>query len=109
MFTDSKQGFDIITRGKRPTEKRLAIDITAACEAYQRFDIDRVGLVRGNENPADALRKLKNNGAISKILRNVIYTTPVESWIMRTNGQDLSKQPSFSNLSNVKMGGGAIK
>lgn len=28
MFTDSKQFFDIITRGTRPTKKRLAIDNT---------------------------------------------------------------------------------
>lgn len=48
MFKDSKQFFDVMTRGKRPTEKRLAIDIVAAREAYHRFDIDRVGFVRGD-------------------------------------------------------------
>lgn len=30
MFTGSKQVFDLITRGKRPTEKCLAIDATAS-------------------------------------------------------------------------------
>lgn len=46
-FTDSKQVFDVVTRGKRLTERRLAIDVTAAREAYKRFEMDRVMLVRG--------------------------------------------------------------
>lgn len=53
MLTDSKQVLDIITRGKRPTEKRLAVDVVAAREAYKRFEIDQVGLVNGTNNPAD--------------------------------------------------------
>lgn len=84
MLTDSKQVFDVITRGKRPTEKRLAIDVVAAREAYLRFDVDRVGLVKGENNPADALSKLANNGKLSELLDRGVDETPVESWIMRS-------------------------
>lgn len=84
ILTDSKQVFDVITRGKRPTEKRLAIDVVAAREAYRRFEIDRVGLVRGENNPADALSKLSNNGKLREVLDAGVDSTPVESWIMRT-------------------------
>lgn len=45
-YNVSKQKFDIITRGKQPTEKRLAVDITAAREAHQRMGTDHVGLIR---------------------------------------------------------------
>lgn len=37
MFTDSKQVFEIITRGKCPTEKRLAVYVIVAREAYQKI------------------------------------------------------------------------
>lgn len=84
MFTDSKQVFDIMTRGKRPMEKRLAIDVAAACNAYRRFEIERVGLVRGEDNPADALSKIHHNGMLHKLIENNKDETPVQEWIVRT-------------------------
>lgn len=35
MLTDSKQVFDLITRGKKPTEKCLPVDILVTREAYR--------------------------------------------------------------------------
>lgn len=54
MFTDSKQVFTIITLGRRPTERRLAINITAIRETYERRKIDSAGLVCGSEIRADS-------------------------------------------------------
>lgn len=48
MFTDSKKLFDNINRGKRTTEKRLVIDIKSAGEAYKKFEIHAIGLIRGD-------------------------------------------------------------
>lgn len=68
MFTDSKQLFDAMIKGKRTQEKRLMVDITAARQSYKRFEIHRVGLVRGTDNPADGLSKIKDNGALDRLL-----------------------------------------
>lgn len=67
MFTDYRQVFGVITRSKRPTERCLAIAMQAAREAYQSADIDGVGLVRGDKNPAEALRKLNHNVLLNKL------------------------------------------
>lgn len=85
MFTDSKQVFDVITRGKRPTERRLAIDVCAAREAYGNREIDRVGLVRGEDNPADALSKIGSRNGLLDIIEKGVDKTPVQEWIVRTD------------------------
>lgn len=67
LFTDLKQIFNVIARGKLPTEKRLAIDLFAMREAYCRMDIERVGLVKDENNPAHAIIKLLCDGAFGNI------------------------------------------
>lgn len=72
----------------------------AAREAYRKFNIDRVGLVKGTNNPADALSKLRHNGRLRELLDTGIDNTPVESWIARTGmGEDGKEQ-----MSNVSFG-----
>lgn len=78
MFTDSKQVFDVVTRGKRPTERRLAIYVSAVREAYTKREIGRVGLVRGKDNPADSLSKTVSNNGLAKLLEKSIDKTPVQ-------------------------------
>lgn len=87
MFTDSKQLFDALTRGKQTTEKRLMIDIASAREAYKRFEIQAVGLVRGDQNPADGLTKENDNGALDALLESSLDGTDVELWIDRTQAK----------------------
>lgn len=77
MMTDSKQVFEVISRGKRPAEKRLAIDSTVAREAYVSFEIGRVGLTRGEDYPADVFNKMKCNDALRKLLDTDIDSTSV--------------------------------
>lgn len=95
IFTDLKQVFDIITLGKRPTECRLSINVAAAREAYQKMEIDAVGFVRGNKNPADALTKLKHNEALDRILNTHMDNTPVEEWIVRVELVDDDRAKCF--------------
>lgn len=91
MFTDSKQLFDAMTKGRRTTEKRLMIDVSAARQAYRRFEISAVGLVRGEDNPADALSKIAGNQALRRVLVDGMDETPVVLWIERTAVQSSDK------------------
>lgn len=85
MFTDSKQVFDVIMRGRRPAKQHLAIDASAMRKVYERKKIDRAGLIRGTDNPADALTKIDDNNALEIILSTGLEETPVREWIVRTN------------------------
>lgn len=78
MFTDSKQLFDALTRRKQTTEKRLMIDIASAREAYKKFEIQAVGLIRGDQNPADGLTKDHDNGALEILLQSGFDTRNLE-------------------------------
>ena len=83
MFTDSKQLFDVITRASHTTAKRLMIEIMAAREAYNRYEISNLGLVSGKSNPADGLTK----SGVSIQFNNLLYrgndNTHVLQWIYR--------------------------
>lgn len=85
MFTDSKQLFDAMTKGKRTTEKRLMIDILSARESQKRFKIRAVGFVKGINNPADSLTTCNGNDTLSCILQTGIEDTKVERWIHRSD------------------------
>lgn len=84
MFRDSKQLFDIFTCGKRPMEKRLAIDIAAPKKANKRYDVECVGLVEGENNPADGLSEKKYKGKLMEMLFRETDVTSVEQWVKRT-------------------------
>ncbi len=77
-LTDSKQMFDVITRGSRTTEKRLMIDVAAAREAYNRHEIFNVA---GEDNLADGLTKPSFCHALNHVLRTGFDKTPVVQWI----------------------------
>lgn len=84
MLTDSKQTFDVITKGSTTSERRLLIDICLAREAYAKGEIDHVGLVKSENNPADGLTKVKHCRALEDILVTGMDKNPVEQWIKRT-------------------------
>lgn len=71
MLTDSKRLSDDMTKGELTTEERLMIDIEAARQSYRRFEIRRIGLVLGQNDPADSLTKFKDNDTLSWILASV--------------------------------------
>jgi len=55
MRTDSKQMFDVDTKGSKTAERRLMIDVAASRQSYKEFEISDVGLVRSENNVADGL------------------------------------------------------
>lgn len=83
MYTDSKQLFDAMIKGKRTQEKRLMVDIMAARQSYRRFEITRVGLVKCVDNRADGLSKINDNVALDRLLDLFVDKTPVVEWIDR--------------------------
>lgn len=84
MMTDSEQFSDTITRGKRTAERRLAIDIPAARDAYKSFEITSIGLVAGDVNSAEALSKVMVNDAVSRVMSEWDRTSVI-GWIVRKN------------------------
>ena len=59
MLTDSLSLFDVITKAKITSEKRLMIDVKVVKDAYQRNELHNIGFIRSEYNPADALTKVK--------------------------------------------------
>lgn len=92
VYTDSRQVFDAITRGRRTTEKRLSIELSAARESYKKREINRVALIRGSENPADAFTKTKPNDVLQHVLQYGKVTVEPVLWITREG----SGNPSYS-------------
>jgi hypothetical protein len=93
MFTDSKALFDILTRNKSSTERRLMVDVAAAREAYHDFVISNVGLIKSEHNPADGLTKVGCNDALLSLLRTHRITHPVQQYVLR-NGERRSTTSS---------------
>lgn len=63
LLAESKQTFDSVTNGKTTTEISLMIDLLAARDPYRQYEIYPIELVRGEQNSADGLRKIKDNRA----------------------------------------------
>lgn len=55
MFTDYEQPFDAMTEVKQTTEKRLMINISSAHQSCKSFEICRIGLISGTQNPSDPI------------------------------------------------------
>lgn len=84
VFINSKKALEIMTRGKGPTRKGFAINVTAARDAYRCFEIEREGVVREEHNSADALNKLEHNNVLHKLMENNKDETLVQEWNVRT-------------------------
>lgn len=65
------------SRGETSTERRLAIDAGVVRESYKREGIDRVGLIRGTVNPANALTMINSNNTLEMILTTELDETPI--------------------------------
>lgn len=109
MFTDSRQLYDSVTCGKRTAERRLSIDVTAARQSYRDYEIASIGLVKGEVNPADGLTKPGGNGALRRIIETGRDTTPVESWIVREDGDDGKGEDGLCRSTGSVGPGGSVK
>lgn len=83
MHTDSRQVSDMITKGKRPSEKRRAIDFMLAWLAYQGFDTDKGSLRKVHDDYTSALNKMEENRKRNEILETGANNTTMQEWIAR--------------------------
>jgi hypothetical protein len=83
MYTDSKGMYDVLTSNRTTTEGRLMIDITATRQSYNRFEMQRIGLIRSEFNLADALTKHEPNDALFKAMSTGKISHPIEDFIIR--------------------------
>ena len=84
MCTDSKTLFDVVTKNTTTTEKRLMIDIKAVRESYERMELSDVAWIRSENNPADALTKVKENAVLNRIVDQGIVDHGIEQWVIRS-------------------------
>jgi hypothetical protein len=87
ILTDSNALFDILTRNKSSTERRLMVDVAAVREAYHDLTISNVGLINSIHNPADGMTKVGCNQALLKLLTTHHIDHPIEQYILRNTGK----------------------
>ena len=85
MLTDSQALFDVLTRAKYTSEKRLMIDIEVARNAYAKKEIDNIALIESQYNPAYAMTKISPNEALIKIMKSNKLDHPVKQYIIETS------------------------
>jgi hypothetical protein len=83
ILTDSLSLFDVLTKSTTTSEKRLMIDLTAAKQAYKRREIDTIGFIRTEHNPADVFTKVTKCKILNEILHTSFLNHPVEQWVTR--------------------------
>ena len=85
VLTDSKSLFDVITKSSTTLEKRLMIDVAAARESYANKELNDVGLIASENNPADAFTKENKTAKhmLTQVLRTGLLNHRVEQWIFR--------------------------
>lgn len=97
MYTDPKQLFDASTRGNQTTERRLMVEIMAVRQAYRRFETTAIRLVRGEDNQADELSKIKDKSALRRLFAKEKDHTKVVQWIER-NGAPVQFPPHWKGV-----------
>ncbi|CDF38174.1 unnamed protein product [Chondrus crispus] len=84
MLTDSKILFDVLTRSRYTSERRLMVDISASRQAYREGSISDVALIPSEDNVADAFTKVCSNGALNRLLRSGKLQHRVTQWVIRS-------------------------
>jgi len=86
IYTDSQRLFNLITTLTVPTEKRVAIDIAGARNAYQNNEVRNIGLIASEDNPADAATKDATNKVLNNLLENNKLEFKVRNWVFHNEG-----------------------
>lgn len=82
IFTDSLSLFDVTSKATTTLEKRLMIDIESVREAYVNRELEKLGFIRTQHNPAIAFTKIVNCKALDDALNGKLEH-PIEQWIDR--------------------------
>lgn len=98
MLTDSQILFNVLTRKRTTSEKRLMIDLKVARAAYANKEISNVALIGSIHNPADSLTKIRSNGAMQKIMASNRLEHPISQFVIEPH------QPSAENATDDNFG-----
>ena len=82
MMIDNEALFRILTRVRYTTERRLEIDIAYARQAYSERIISNIAWIHTDDNFADDLTKVNENGTLLKLLQTQKINNSVRQWIM---------------------------
>lgn len=82
-MTDPHPLFYSVTCCLRTAKRRLTIYITASCDFYNNYYVERIGFARGWFNPAYDFSKPVGNGSLRCMMLSGKQETPVEQF---TNG-----------------------
>jgi hypothetical protein len=84
LYTDARSLYHIvISLAPVPSERRLAIDIAAVREGYEKRDISEIVIITGNSNPADGCTKFDTNGALERMLTTNSVIIETQAWLER--------------------------
>lgn len=83
MYTDSKCLFDALTSLNTTTEKRLLIDLSMLRQSFENREISEVTWIPGNQNPSDALTKLRPCHALEEMMKTNRLRLSPGMWIDR--------------------------
>lgn len=95
VLTDSEMLFNIITRRRPTTEKRLMIDLRAVREAYQDRSISNIALIASEYNVADSMTKITSNDSLRKLLATFRISHQIRQYIIEPR-KALNEQPQTS-------------
>lgn len=83
LLTDSKNLFDVISKGTRTSEKRLMLDVACAREGFRNMEINDIGFIRSNYNLADGLTKSMKQAGLLSVMNTSRLDYEVDQWIIR--------------------------
>lgn len=89
MLADSEILFNIFTRNRQTSEKRVTIDIRVAREAHNERVMYNIALISREDNPADAITKIRSNGALRKLLATFKIDPPIRQYVIENETMSL--------------------
>lgn len=81
MLIDSEILFNIITRRRLTTERRMMIDLQATRNAYANREISNILLIPSEFNPADSLSKINGNSALRELIATAKIGHPISQYV----------------------------
>lgn len=78
LMSDSLSLFDVLRKGNCTTEKSLIAGLQTLKDAYQRFEVSNVPLVRCGQNISDAVRKAKFHSDSLRTLSSNVWFHQIE-------------------------------
>jgi hypothetical protein len=75
--------YNVIARVSIAAEKLLMIDLCVVKQACERSEVDIIGFVHTEHNPADLLTRIARCSILERIITTANLLHPVEKWIER--------------------------